>query len=235
MSRIKENVDRSSTFYAKSFLGFDYKLADYNYKTIKPFFNGELGLELGPASGYMTKYLVNDFKELHLVEGSNDLLNGIPAYPNCKKFNSLFEDYEASVKYDTIVMGHVLEHIFDPIFVLKRIKNWLKDDGVLIISVPNAQSIHRLAAVEMNLLKSIYDLNQRDVELGHYRVYDLNILHEHVTTSGLRVLNSGGIFLKPLSNGQIETNWTDQMIEGFYQLGKKFPSNCAEIYAVCSK
>ena len=41
--------------------------------------------------------------------------------------------------------------------------------------------------------------------------------------------------MKPVSNGQIDGNWTDQMIDGFYKLGKKFPEFCAEIFVVCTK
>ncbi len=234
MSEITDNVDRSSGFYSKSILSFDFKLAEFNYITLKPFFKGHLALELGPASGYMTKYLINDFKELHLVEGSSALLNKIPNYPNVRKINSLLENFETEVKYETIIMSHVLEHIDDPVFVLKKICKWLKNDGIFLVSVPNAKSIHRLAAVEMGILKSIYELNNRDLELGHYRVYDLDILEEHITLSGFRVIESGGIFFKPLSNAQIETNWNDQMIEGFYKLGKRFKEYCAEIYVVCS-
>lgn len=235
MSEIKRIVDESSSFYDKSFLTFDYKLADYNYLTLKPFFKGTLALELGPASGYMTKHLVNDFKQLHVVEGSGALLAQIPDYNNVEKTHALFEDFETTNRYDTIIMGHVLEHVFDPRLVLRKVFSWLKDDGVFLASVPNAKSIHRLVAVEMGLLSSIYELNDRDRELGHYRVYDLDSLCADVEASGFFVQEKGGIFLKPLSNGQIEKNWTNEMMDGFYKLGKKFPQNCAEIFVVCGK
>jgi 2-polyprenyl-3-methyl-5-hydroxy-6-metoxy-1,4-benzoquinol methylase len=235
MSDIRRNVERSSEFYSKSILKFDYQLADYNYASIKPFFKGDFALEIGPASGYMTKHLVNDFKTIHLLEGSSSLIQEIPDYPNVKKFNSLIEEYQTDLKYETIIMGHVLEHIADPIFALNKINNWLHPNGVFLVSVPNAKSIHRLVAVEMGLLPSIYDLNQRDLELGHYRVYDMDILKQHLTASGFTILHAGGIFLKPLSNGQIESFWDDKMIDGFYRVGKMFQEYCAEIFVVCGK
>ena len=43
----------------------------------------------------------------------------------------------------------------------------------------------------------------------------------------------GGVFFKPLSNGQIQENWTEEMIQGFFELGKDFPEYAADIYAVC--
>lgn len=44
----------------------------------------------------------------------------------------------------------------------------------------------------------------------------------------------GGVFLKPLSNQQIEDHWSPQMIKGFYELGRDFPEFTADIYAVCT-
>jgi 2-polyprenyl-3-methyl-5-hydroxy-6-metoxy-1,4-benzoquinol methylase len=235
MTNLKEVVNNSSSFYFSSILSFDYKLCEYNFKTFQPFFRGELCLELGPATGYMTKKLVDCFKEIHLVEGAIDLLEKIPDYPNVKKNHSLFEDYKCDIQYDTIVMGHVLEHISEPVPLLKKIYSWLSSDGVLLISVPNAKSIHRTVAVEMGLLESIYTLNNRDRELGHYRVYDMDALKNDVSNAGFKILDSGGIFLKPVSNKQIEENWTDDMVEGFYRVSPLFKEFCAEIFVVCVK
>jgi 2-polyprenyl-3-methyl-5-hydroxy-6-metoxy-1,4-benzoquinol methylase len=235
MKKIKEIVDQSSSFYFNTILDFDYKLCYFNFKTFEPFFTGNLALELGPASGYMTKNLINHFKEIHLIEGSEELLNKIPDYKNVKKIHSLFEDYESNIKYDTIIMSHVLEHIEDPISILKKIYTWLADKGVFLVSVPNARSIHRMAAVEMGILENVYTLNSRDEELGHYRVYDMEKLEDDISKAGFTIKDKGGIFLKPLSNRQIEDNWTDEMIDGFYKLGHFFKENCAEIFIVCSK
>ena len=235
MDKYKIKVQNSSDFYNTSFINFDFKLTEFNYKSLKPFFRGQVALELGPAIGQMTKYLIKDFTKLHLVEGAKHLLNQIPDYKNVIKYHSFFEEFQPTIKYETIIMGHVLEHIENPVALLKVIHTWLVDNGVLLISVPNAKSLHRLAAVEMGLIKNEFDLNNRDHELGHYRVYDFKSLKDHVIEGGFNIIDQGGIFLKPLSNGQIENNWNEEMIEGFYQLGKKFPNNCAEIFMVLGK
>ena len=229
MSNLQKRVDDSSSFYNKTILNFDYLLAEYGHKTTKPFFVGETGLEIGPATGYVTRFLVNDFKRLDLVDGSASLLAQVPEYPNVRKFHSLVEEFVPDTKYDTIVMSHILEHIEKPVEALSRIKTWLAPKGVFIIAVPNADSIHRKAAVEMGLLKSVHELNARDIELGHFRVYNPTTLKEDIQKAGLKSIHSGGYFFKPLSNGQIQNNWTPEMIEGFYQLGKHYPELCAEI------
>jgi hypothetical protein len=235
MSKIKQKVEDAAAFYNQSILNFDYQLAEFNFLSLKPFFKGSLALELGPASGYMTKLLINEFDNLHIVEGSENLLKQIPEYSNVTKFHSLFEEFETNYKYSTIIMSHVLEHIEDPVAVLTKIYDWLDDDGVFLISVPNAKSIHRMVAVEMGLLSSIYELNSRDNELGHYRVYDHDALKAHLMQAGYKIKETGGVFLKPISNGQIEKNWSAEMINGFYKVGKYFQEYCAEIFVVCSR
>jgi 2-polyprenyl-3-methyl-5-hydroxy-6-metoxy-1,4-benzoquinol methylase len=235
MNKYKDKVNESAKFYNDSFLSFDFKLTEFNYLTIKNYFKGKIALELGPAIGQMTKYLVPHFDKIHVVEGSKELLEQIPKYTNIIKHHSYFEEFKTDMNFDTIIMGHVLEHIEYPVEILKLVYKWLADDGVLVISVPNAKSLHRLAAVKMGLLGSEYELNERDHELGHYRVYDLQTLKRHAIQAGFKVFESGGIFLKPVSNKQIETNWDEKMINGFYKLGKSFPQNGAEIFIVCIK
>lgn len=48
-------------------------------------------------------------------------------------------DYGAK-QFDAISMLHVLEHIPNPLAALKKAHEWLKDDGVLYIEVPNMQA-----------------------------------------------------------------------------------------------
>src|SRR5688500_18118628 len=128
MSDLKSKVDASASFYNKSFLNIDYLLADYSYQTLRLFFTGSLALELGPASGYMTSSLVRDFEWLHIVEGSLDLLNQVPEFNNVVKHHSLFEVFQTSLKFETIIMSHVLEHIANPHTVLLKIYDWLAAD-----------------------------------------------------------------------------------------------------------
>lgn len=83
------------------------------------------------------------------------------------------------------------------------------------------------------MLDNPCQLNPRDHALGHRRVYTPATFRAAIEQSGLKVLEIGGVYFKPLSNGQIQENWTEEMIQGFYELGKDFPDLAAEIYAVC--
>ena len=41
--------------------------------------------------------------------------------------------------FDYVIFGDVLEHLYDPVMVLKNLKDYLKDDGKIIASIPNIQ------------------------------------------------------------------------------------------------
>ena len=47
---------------------------------------------------------------------------------------------------DVVTMWHVLEHIPDPQMTLQSVRKYLKDDGLLLIAVPNVQSFLAKAA-----------------------------------------------------------------------------------------
>ena len=230
----EHRVESLADWYLKEQLDFDKRLIRFRYLTLKPYLQGPEGLELGPAEGEMTQFLLQDFETLTVVEGSGELLGQIPTRPNLIKVHSLFEEFMPKCLYNTIVLEHILEHVEDPVALLMRVKKWLMPGGRILIGVPNGNSIHRLVAVKMGLLQNPCELNSRDHSLGHRRVYTQDTLKSDLQLAGLKLIEMGGVFLKPLSNQQIQDHWTEEMIQGFYELGKNFPENAAELYAVTS-
>jgi 2-polyprenyl-3-methyl-5-hydroxy-6-metoxy-1,4-benzoquinol methylase len=224
-----------SDWYLKEQLDFDKRLIRFRYQTLKPYLRGPDGLELGPAEGQMTQFLVHDFARLTVVEGSAELLARIPDAPNLFKVHSLFEEFESKHAFDTIILEHILEHVEHPVELLRRVKSWSAPDGRILLGVPNGHSIHRLVAVKMGLLASPTELNPRDHAQGHRRVYTSETFKRDIEAAGLRILESGGVFFKPLSNQQIQDHWTEDMIQGFYEIGKSFPEYAADLYAVCQR
>ncbi len=226
-------VKSLSDWYLQEQLDFDKRLIRYRYETIKPKLTGNRGLELGPAEGEMTNFLRHDFDTLTVVEGSSELLAKIPDYKNVIKVHALFEEFRPEKPFDSIIIEHVLEHVDDPVGLLMRVKQWLAPGGRLFLGVPNGHSIHRLAAVKMGMLDNPCELNPRDHALGHRRVYTPESFRSDIEKTGLQIVEMGGVYFKPLSNGQIQENWSEEMIQGFFELGKDFPDLAAEIYTVC--
>lgn len=227
--------EQFASFYTDTNLGFDLKVIRKSFDIFKPFFKQGKALELGPGNGTMTQLLAKYFNELTVVEGAATLLNQIPEQANLEKVHSLFDDYNPGKCFDTIIMNHVLEHIEYPLPLLEKIRNWLADDGVFILGVPNAKSFHRLAAVKMGLLQSEYALNERDHALGHYRVYDLPSLKQDALQAGFKIADEGGIFLKFLSNKQIEERLDDAIVNAYFEIAPDFYENAAEIFLILHK
>jgi trans-aconitate methyltransferase len=229
----QQRVESSADWYFTEQLPIDYKVRSLVYEDLRFYLRGPEGLELGSGNGEMTKFLVQDFARLTIVDASAQLLSSIPDAPNLVKVQALFEEFKPDHPFNSILMSLILEHVEQPVALLKRAKNWLAPDGKILINVPNAHSIHRLAATYMGLLKDPYELNPRDHAVGHRRIYTPETLRKDVKDAGLRIAKMGGTFFKPLSYQQIQEQWTSAMVEGFYKLGKDFPENAAEIYAVC--
>ena len=207
----------------------------YCFRILQRYLRGNRVLELGPAEGVMTELLSHTDKDLTVVEGSSIFCESLRRrFPAIQVVHSLFEDFEPDGKYDVIVLGHVLEHVQDPEAILSRARSWLLPGGCIFAAVPNARSLLRQAAVIMDLLPQEDSLNDKDKHHGHRIVFGPESFRAVFTRAGLAIDVFGGYWLKPLSNSQIESNWTQPMIEAFMKLGERYPDIAGEIYVVAS-
>jgi 2-polyprenyl-3-methyl-5-hydroxy-6-metoxy-1,4-benzoquinol methylase len=127
----------------------------YRARVFARFFGGGSCLELGPAEGLMTGHLMKHFADLTCVEGAPDFCDILQKrYPRLQVVNALFENFEPSRRFDNIILGHVLEHVSNPVALLERVRIWLSANGKVFASVPNARSVHRQMGVLMGLLET---------------------------------------------------------------------------------
>lgn len=191
-------------------------------------------LELGPADGIMTDRIFPEWKGMYtVVDGAQFYVNKLKEkYPQIDAQCSLFENFKPISKYDNIILGHILEHVDDSVAILKLVKTWLSDDGIVLCAVPNANSLHRQAAVLMEIQESTKSFSQKDIHHGHQRVYDSNTLVEDFLKAGYTIKATGGYWLKPLADKQIEGSWTEELIHAYMMLGEKYPEIAGEIYVV---
>lgn len=216
--------------------GINADMVRYSAEVFSRFWRGPRCLELGPAEGVMTDLLASTFPELTVVEGSERFCADLRArHPGAEVVHALFEDFTPARTFDTIVMGHVLEHVEDPRALLRRAREWLTPDGVLCAAVPNARSLHRQAAVLMGLLPAEDALNEADRQHGHRRVFNPESFRADILGAGLRLRFFGGFWLKPVSNAQLEAHWTPEMVRAFMALGERYPDIAAENYVIASR
>jgi 2-polyprenyl-3-methyl-5-hydroxy-6-metoxy-1,4-benzoquinol methylase len=214
--------------------GFNARLIDFRFDAMRPFLAGLSScVELGSSDGRMTERLVTLFPhDLTAVDGTKAYVDEVARrLPQITAVHSLFEEYAPGRTFASAVLGHVLEHVADPVAILEAAKQLLEPGGVAIVTVPNANSIHREIGVALGMLKATNELNEDDIRIGHRRVYSQQELIADVEKSGLRVEHAGGVYLKPLSNAQVES-FPEPLIQAFYEVGKLHPELCAELMVV---
>jgi 2-polyprenyl-3-methyl-5-hydroxy-6-metoxy-1,4-benzoquinol methylase len=228
-----ESISNVSLYCA----GVNSATIKYSFKIARRHMVGDSILELGPAEGVMTELLAATGKKLTLVEGSALFCESLRSrFPDANTVNALFEEFQSSELFDNIILGHVLEHVEDPIDILSRAGRWLRPTtGRLFAAVPNARSLHRQAAVIMDILREEDALNEMDFHHGHRRVFNPETFRNAFNRAGLKIEIFGGYWMKPVSNAQIEASWTAEMVEAFMVLGERYPDIAGEIYTVASR
>lgn len=237
----QELKDTSDHQYAYSF-DFDV-MHPYMLKSFEPFFRQGSALELGSFKGDFTRRLASRFSDITCVEASSDAI-GVArmALPESVSFiNSRFEDAVLPRKYDNIILTHVLEHIDDPVAVLKRINDeWLADGARFFLVCPNANAPSRQIAVKMGLITHNSAVTPAEAEHGHRCTYTLDTLERDAVSAGLKVVARSGIFFKALANFQWDRLLATDIIsteylDGCYMLGQQYPDLCSSIFLMCEK
>ncbi|MBB2675697.1 UNVERIFIED_ORG: 2-polyprenyl-3-methyl-5-hydroxy-6-metoxy-1,4-benzoquinol methylase [Rhizobium esperanzae] len=234
-----EIKDASDHRYAYNF-DFDV-MHHYMLKSFMPFFRTGSLLELGSFRGDFTKRIVPYFDDITCVEASDEAIavaqNELG--DSLTFINDVFEDVKLPKRYDNVLLTHVLEHLDDPVGVLKRINDeWLSEGGRLFLVCPNANAPSRQIAVKMGLISHNSAITKAEAEHGHRITYSLDSLERDARLAGLNVVHRSGIFFKALANFQwdrlLQTDIiSSEYLEGCYQLGQVYPDLCASIFLMC--
>jgi 2-polyprenyl-3-methyl-5-hydroxy-6-metoxy-1,4-benzoquinol methylase len=239
------NKELKNTLDHKYAYDFDIDIMhDYMIKSFEPFFKEGNILELGSSKGDFTKRLLPYSNEITCVEASDEAIeiakNKLKDY-NVLFINSLFEIVNLPKKYNNIILTHVLEHIDNPVNLLKRINDeWLADGGRLFLVCPNANAPSRQIAVKMGIISHNSAVTPAEKEHGHNITYTLDTLERDVKLGGLKVEYRTGIFFKALANFQwdqlLKTNIiSKEYLDGCYELGQQYPDLCSSIMLICNK
>ena len=221
---------------------FDYDVIQpFMVRSFSPFFRDGSLLELGSHKGEFTKRFLPFFEDVTCVEASDvAIAEAKSRYGSRIQFiNSTFETLQLPKRYDNIVMTHTLEHLDDPVLVLRLInENWLSKNGRLFLAVPNAHAPSRQIAVKMGLISHNSAITPAEAEHGHRCTYSLDTLERDAVAAGLNVIHRSGIFFKALANFQwdrlLQTDIiSEAYLEGAYKLGQQYPDLCSSIFLVC--
>jgi 2-polyprenyl-3-methyl-5-hydroxy-6-metoxy-1,4-benzoquinol methylase len=235
---LKDNDGRKYSY------DFDFDVMHrFMIRAFEPFFKKGKLLELGSSKGIFTERALPFFSDITCVEASDEAISSAKRKLGGKVqfINCTFEKLELPSKYECIIMTHVLEHLDDPVEVLKLVNdNWLAEDGYFLLVCPNANAPSRQIAVKMGLITHNSAVTPAEKEHGHHITYTLDTLERDAVAAGLEVVHRSGIFFKALANFQwdklLQTDIiSEEYLEGCYQLGQQYPDLCSSIFLVCKK
>lgn len=129
------------------------KMLRYFEENIENFVGGRY-LEIGPGYGqYLVKALSDSkFNEYCACDISKTSVDGCNKYlkyrglaDKCTVMQRDFFDFTSNEKFDCAVMGEVLEHVENPLLMLRKINELLREEGTAFIStVINAPMIDHI-------------------------------------------------------------------------------------------
>lgn len=147
---------------------------------------GKTVLDVGCAAGYLGAELKNRGNQVFGVEVSDlaaraaaDRLDGVIV--------GNIEDLDLPYPkghFDVIICADILEHLFQPAEALMKLRQYLKDDGVLIASIPNIAHW----SVRLKLLFGRYDYEEAGLlDRGHIRFFTFDSALKMIRAAGFKV------------------------------------------------
>ncbi|MES9948094.1 MAG: glycosyltransferase [Candidatus Thiodiazotropha sp.] len=173
---------------------YDFKL-DLNVENnshtqlVKRIPAGSRVLELGCATGYMSDYLRRE-KNCYVVGVEIDRSMANRAKAVCDRvivgdvqgrgwLKSLGDE-----RFDIITCADILEHLRDPIALLKKLPELLSDGGILLASLPNGAH----ASLRLELLEGRFTYEDTGLlDRTHLHLFTYTSLREMFVRSGFRV------------------------------------------------
>lgn len=153
-------------------------------------------LEFGPANGRTTKYLKEKLNcSVYIVEIDGEAARDSLSYATDGIVGDL-EEYEwvtrwDHISFDYILFADVLEHLRDPQKALSQTKLLLKDEGKVILSVPNAG--HN--AILINLFNNIFNYTPVGLlDNTHIHLFAYNTLVEFCHYAGYHPIIEDAVY-----------------------------------------
>lgn len=148
-------------------------------------------LEVGAAYGETLYYLkqngiASEAVAVDIFEDTKNKQN----YKSIDRF--IFGDIEKTElpeyhqHFDLILLPDVLEHLIEPKRVLEKLKMYLKEDGQIILSMPN---IRHYSAIKKIVLKGDFRYEESGIfDYTHMRFYCRKNIQELLETTGYKVV-----------------------------------------------
>ena len=152
-------------------------------------------MEIGSSGGYTGQYCKNKFPG---VEYWGFELNRAAAKESMAHIDKVvcgkFEEQDLSLlglephSVDGVVLGDVLEHMYDPWRVLTALLPWLTEDAELVISLPNLRNLWLLNEIAEG--RFTYEADGL-LDITHIRFFTLREIHAMMDSTGYAIVQGG--------------------------------------------
>lgn len=163
-------------------------------------------LELGLGHGITASVFERHFRRHVVIDASPAVIKNFrQRFPDSKVevAESRFETFDTPERFDVIVFGYILEHVDEPIRILRRFRSYLAQGGRMFVTVPNAEALNRRLGHLAGLLPDMQQLSEHDLLLGHKRYYTVDSLRNDILQAGYAIRRLEGVYLKPLTTSQL--------------------------------
>ena len=195
-------------------------------------------LEFGPASGYFTRYL-RDHRQatVDIIEIDEDCAKRAAEFArHCFVGDLEKNDWRAAFEgrtYDYILFADVLEHLRDPLSVLRASSFLLKTGGQIIISVPNIGHWQILAS----LINNDFSYNSVGImDRTHLRFFTESTLRQLILDAEMQPVRIEPVLFRDLPMG-CGTRWNKTAVPKDIKrfLRNRAYADAIQIVACCSK
>lgn len=228
--------------------------ADYGFEKFQVKYRRKLVLEqiarynpthiLEIGCGYEPLFQYVEGVEFTCIEPSEvfykNAVNLSKQFSHAACIHGFFEEIADTLShnYDMIICSGLLHEVEKPALLLECIKKVCNQNTVVHINVPNANSMHRLLALESGYIQNTHDMSMRNKELQQHNVFDMESLTALVEAKGMKVEGSGSYFVKPFTHAQMEKNLesgilSEEILDGLFRMEKYMPGLGSEIYVNC--
>lgn len=229
MSHSNQLDQHLKAYQGENLYDFDnHLLLKWYPKRVRHFSQGAHSLlELGLGHGITATEFGRHFPRHVIVDASPAVIaNFRQTHPESKAevVESYFENFATSERFDVIVFGFILEHVDDPVVVLRHFRQFLAPGGRMFVTVPNAEVLNRRLGHLAGMLPDMTVLSEHDLLLGHKRYYTVKTLREDLEAAGYEVRRMEGIYLKPLTTRQmLSHDFDERVLDAFCQVGIDYP------------